>query len=178
MAIKEYYVSAPLPVVVDYDFVAVSYPPNSIFSADDLNADIIHLLNIGYIIPSTGVSPTTGYVILEGPQGAVGDQGPPGPTGPSGSVGPTGPVGDTGPAGYTGPSGGTGLIAFTPSIVNDQTVITLPAPPIDPSIVFMVVNTLAYYSPSHFTIGGVGNQTITWLNAFALRAFHTIKIYY
>lgn len=178
MAVKEYLVTSYFPVVVDYGFASVSYPADSIFSADEYAADVIRLLNTGDIIPSPGVERAVRYDVVDGPIGPTGSVGLTGQIGITGPLGNTGIIGVTGPTGVTGPSGGTGLIPHTPVIVDNQTLITLPASPIDPALVYMVINTLAYYSPTHFTIGGVGNQTITWLNAFSLRTFHSVRIYY
>lgn len=178
MAVKEYFVSSSLPIIIDYGFASVSYPPNSVFAADEFSADVMRLLAANAIAISDGVDPSTSYVILDGPLGPIGNQGPTGPTGIPGPIGDTGIIGIIGVTGSTGPSGGTGLIPFTPVIVDDQTTITLPAPPINPAMVYMVVNTLSYYSPTHFTIDGVGNQTITWLDSFKLRASHYVRVYY
>lgn len=178
MTVRQYVVTAAQPVVVDYDSVTVSYPPTSIFSADDRNPDIARLAGAGLIAINTGARLTTGYVVLDGPVGPIGEIGPTGPVGPTGDDGPTGPTGDTGTDGPVGPSGGTGLTPYAINVVDDQTIITLPAPPADPTLVYMIINSLSYYSPDHFTIGGAGNQTITWMNAFRLRAIHKIKIFY
>jgi hypothetical protein len=135
-------------------------------------------MNIRDIILSPGVERAARYDVIDGPIGPIGSVGPTGQIGITGPLGNTGITGVTGPAGTTGVAGGAGLTPHTPVIVDNQTLIMLPASPIDPALVYMVINTLAYYSPTHFTIGGAGNQTITWLNAFSLRAFHSVRIYY
>jgi hypothetical protein len=135
-------------------------------------------MNIRDIILSPGVERAARYDVIDGPIGPIGSVGPTGQIGVTGPIGGTGVIGVTGTIGPTGPPGGTGLIPHTPVIADDQTIIMLPASPTNPALVYLVINTLAYYSPTHFTIGGGGNQTITWLNAFSLRAFHSVRIYY
>ena len=67
-------------------------------------------------------------------------------------------------------------VDFTPAL--NQTVFLLPSSPTDPTDVLMEVNHVTYYPPISFTVGGAGNQTVTWLNAFKLDPFDSVRIYF
>lgn len=67
---------------------------------------------------------------------------------------------------------------YTPSVSNGQTIFHLPSSPFDPGLVVMVIDGIVYYPPTSFTVGGVGNRTITWLGAFALEAVDEVRFYF
>lgn len=103
----------------------------------------------------------------------IGVPGPPGPPGPAGGPqGPQGIPGIQGPAGVPGPIGSSGFRgAILPVTVAGQTAFTLPGPdyPLAADRVFLVIRS-ATYMPGlgFFTVTGVNNEDITWLNAFPL----------
>ena len=64
-------------------------------------------------------------------------------------------------------------------VQNGETVFTIAASPVDPADVRMLVNGIAYSQATRFTVGGAGNQTVTWLDVgFTLAIADTIIIVY
>lgn len=72
MAIKSYVVISGLPVVVEEGGQSISYRPGAVFEASDRNPSVIRLLNIASITLATDVDPSSGFTIVEGPQGPPG----------------------------------------------------------------------------------------------------------
>jgi hypothetical protein len=101
-----------------------------------------------------------------GAQGLTGPQGPSG--GPPGATGATGPQGTQGIPGAITPSGfrGVELPVTTPG----QTAFTLPGPtyPLANDRIKLVIRGVTYTTPHYFTVSGLSNQNLTWLNAFTL----------
>lgn len=67
-------------------------------------------------------------------------------------------------------------VDFTPT--TGQTTFVLPSSPTDPTAILMEINHVTYYPPLSFSVGGPGNQTVTWLNAFILDPGDSIRIYF
>jgi hypothetical protein len=65
------------------------------------------------------------------------------------------------------------------AVNNGETVFTIAATPVDPADVRMLVNGVAYSQATRFTVGGAGNQTVTWLDVeFQIAIADTIIIVY
>lgn len=65
---------------------------------------------------------------------------------------------------------------FTPTL--GQTIFMLSAPPIDTSTIYAIVDHAVYYPTLDFTVGGPGNQTVTWTNPVVLDPGDSMRIYY
>jgi hypothetical protein len=81
-----------------------------------------------------------------------------------------------------GPGGGGsgGGLSFFDDFVPTpgQTVFTLTLSPTNLNSVVAVLNSVLYYPPASFSIGGAGNRTITWTSLIPLDSSDSLRIYY
>lgn len=171
--LKKYRVIAKNSIVLEEPAGnTISYEPNSVFQSSPRNPSIVKHLELENIIEETVGGTTSGYIVVAGP---IGPAGPTGLTGPAGAPGADGIIGVDGAPGPAGPTYTQEQLTISS---NGQTVFTISQDVQLPLRAFASTNSGIYLPTIHFTLGGAGNRTFTWLNLFPLDTQDELVVFY